>query len=318
MFIDEINITVESGVGGKGCESFFVRTDHKRVPNGGNGGKGGDIIFRADENVTGLDDFLHKRIIKAEPGGSGGANLKTGRSSDPVILKIPCGTFILNRESNLRIRDLVDHGDEVIVAEGGKGGTGNQHGQLLQAPGKGQIVQLSLTVKLASDVVLLGLPNSGKSLLLRGLTNAQAKVETYPFSTQAPQLGIMESSGYGQLKICELPGLLKGASEGKGLGNKFLRHLERTRLIVLVLDPFNEYALSMRESYKVILHELKLHAENILDIPRLIVVNKSDKTGFSKYADSAQASFKETVIAVSALSGTGLDKLKLQLEKTLL
>lgn len=318
MFIDEFNITVESGAGGRGCESFFVRTDHKRVPNGGNGGKGGDIIFRADENVTGLEDFVHRRIIKAATGGAGGPNLMTGRTGDPVILKIPCGTFLINRETNLRIRDLIDHGDEVIVAEGGKGGSGNQNGQGLHAPGKGQVVQVGLIVKLASDIALVGLPNSGKSLLLRALTHAQAKVENYPFSTQTPQLGIMECSSYEQLKICELPGLLAGASEGKGLGNKFLRHLERTKLVALVLDPFNEYGLSLKESYKVLVHELKCYAENILDIPRIVIVNKSDKEGFSKFADSARASFKETVLNVSALEGAGLDELKLHLEKIFL
>lgn len=317
MFIDEANIMVESGAGGRGCESFFMRTDHKKVPDGGNGGKGGDIVFRADENVTGLEDFLRKRIIRAEPGGAGGANLKTGKSSAPVIVRIPCGTLILNRETNLRIRDLFNHGEEVIVAQGGRGGPGNQHGHQVHDPEKGQTVSLSLILKLMSDAVFIGSPSGGKSTLLNQLTHANAKVGAYPFSTRVPQLGVMETSDYRQFKLCELPALLEGAHEGKGLGNKFLRHLERTRLIVLVLDPFNEYGKSIRENYDMLIHELRRYAENILDIPRIIAVNKSDLPGFAKKIKEAKVAFKEPTFTVSALTGDGIEKFKQELENRL-
>ncbi len=317
MFIDEVNITVESGAGGRGCVSFFVRTDHKKVPDGGNGGKGGDIVFQADENVTGLEDFLRKRIIRAESGGSGGANLKTGKSSAPVVVRIPCGTLILNRETNLRIRDLYDHGEEVIVAEGGRGAPGNQHGHQDHIPEKGQVVQVGLILKLLSDAVFIGSPSSGKSTLLNQLTHAHTKVGNYPFSTQVPQLGVMEAPDYRQFKLCELPALLEGSHEGKGLGNKFLRHLERTRLIVLVLDPFNENGKNVRENYKVLIHELERYSENILDIPRIIVINKSDRPEFSKKVKNAKVAFKEPTSTISALTGDGVKKFKQELEHRL-
>ncbi|MBI4431575.1 MAG: Obg family GTPase CgtA [Candidatus Omnitrophica bacterium] len=315
MFIDEVAITVQSGSGGRGCESFCLRTDHKKVPDGGDGGKGGDIIFCADKNVSGLEDFVNRRVIRAEAGGSGGANFKTGRSSAPVVMRLPCGTLILNRETDLRIRDLADHGDEVVVAKGGRGGAGNQHGRRVCDPGEGHAVQLMLILKLVSHVALVGLPNSGKSLLLNQLTGARAKVDTYPFSTKSPQLGVFEASDYRQLKICELPGILEGSHAGKGLGNKFLRHLERTQLIVVLLDPFNDYKLGVREGYKVLLHELGRYAENIPDIPRMIVVNKSDLPGFAKRLAGMKSEFKEPVFLVSALTGNGIDKLKQALER---
>ena len=313
MFIDEINLVVEPGSGGKGCESYAVRSDRKRVPDGGDGGKGGDIIFRADQNVVDLDELRYRKNIRAPAGEPGGPNNRTGRSSQPVIVKVPCGTLIMDQQNDLRIRDLKVHGEEVVVAEGGRGGGGNQHGQM-RASEKGIVVQVSLVIRLVTDVVLLGFPNSGKSLLLSKLTHAQPKSELYPFSTQAPQLGTLEVSDYKQIKICELPGLLEGSHAGKGIGNKFLRHLNHTKLLVLVLDPYNSYSATVSQNYKILIEELRRYNESTLNIPRLIVINKADQPGFKERVKNFHPNNGEKVLIISSSRDDGLEKLKQELE----
>lgn len=316
-FVDEVDIKVESGAGGRGCESYRMRSDRKRVPEGGNGGCGGDVVFQADRNVTSLEDLKFRQRICAASGEPGGANGRTGRSSAPVIVKVPCGTLITDRATHLRIRELNAHADSVVVAKGGQGGIGNHGGGSTREPERAMTVDLHVVLKLASDVVLIGFPSSGKSTLLNHLTRAHAKTGAYSFSTSAPELGMLETDDFCQLKICELPGVIQGSHQGKGLGNAFLRHALNTRLVLILLDPYNAGALTVSENYRVILEELRHYKPELLSIPRMVLINKADLADFKERFDAESFRIEEPCFVISALSGYNLPVLRKELEHSL-
>lgn len=306
MFIDEVTIIVHSGAGGKGCESYRRRSDRKRIPDGGDGGDGGDIILRADPQTGSLFSLKSKRIFEAEVGGIGSGNKRHGRKGKDFVVKVPCGTTIYNKPNNLLIRDLLHPSDEVIVLEGGRGGYGNHAGLPPVEAGRGKELELLLSFKIISDIFLVGLPNSGKTTLLKRLTGAGISETEYPFATKAPQLGTYRSN-FSQFSLCELPAVYRASGEGRGLGTHFLKHLERSRLIFFMLDPKSEFASDLKTGYDILLDTIGKFNSVFLEIPRFLVVNKSDL--ISTKEKKARLLGKEKVFFISAKTGNGIDNL---------
>ncbi len=307
MFIDFAKIRIKSGDGGKGCESFLRRTDKKVVPNGGDGGDGGDVIIRADRNESSLQFYSFRPFLEAKKGEGGSSNQKAGKKGNNLILTVPCGTSIYNQDRHYLIRDLINHDDEVIAVKGGKGGAGND--RVRQAtPGKpGEELEIFLDYTLVADIFLIGTPNSGKSMLLHAITGSKVKVEDYPFSTRTPQLGTYQTERYDRLTLCELPSLERGSFQGRGLGNQFLKHLKRTKLIFYVLDPASEFAMDLDEEKAILDSEISHFNEEFDSIPRFYVVNKTDLMNEPK--KSRKKLFGANTYYVSSTTGEGISEL---------
>lgn len=307
MFIDEITITVRSGSGGKGCESYHMRPDRKYIPNGGDGGDGGDIIVQADANTGSLFALKSKRIFEAERGSHGLGSNQYGRKGKDCIITVPCGTTIHNKKDNLLIRDLVHSGEEVTVLKGGKRGYGNHARRPATSGEEGKELELFLSFKIIADIFLIGLPNSGKTALLKHLTGAGVTETEYPFGTKSPQAGTYQSNEV-EIKFCDLPSIYQASGEGHGLGTHFLKHLERAKLLFWVLDPKNEFAAGLTEGYQIITKTIREFNPEYIKIPKLIVVNKSDllpaKDQKKKYLPNT-----EKVYFISVKEKTGIDRL---------
>ncbi|MBI4394979.1 MAG: 50S ribosome-binding GTPase [Candidatus Omnitrophica bacterium] len=315
IFIDEVTIVVRSGQGGRGCESFIKRADHKRIPNGGDGGDGGDVILRADPQTGDLFALKSKRIFEAEGGGAGTRNNKYGRKGSDRVVKVPCGTTIFNKKDHLLIRDLVHSGEEVIAVKGGKGGYGNHAGYSATQGGASQELELLISFKIIADIFLVGLPNSGKTTLLKRLTGAGVLETEYPFATKSPQMGTYRSQ-FNRLRICELPAIYQASGEGRGLGTHFLKHLERAQLIFLVLDPQSEFSTDLESGYNIVIDTIRHYNPAFAEIPRFLVVNKSDL--LPKGAEKQKLfPAKERVFFISAKSGTGVSRLMSAAQKFL-
>ncbi len=314
MFIDKVQVTVQGGNGGSGCDSFYQRTDRKSVPHGGDGGHGGSVIFRADTNAPDLGNFRFKQRLIAPSGGHGGSSKKRGRNGEDLIVRVPPGTRIVDRERHLLIRYLTQDGDEVVVAKGGEGGRGNLGGKEIEIGQKGALIDLELTLHLPADIFLIGLPNSGKSTLMNRLTRTHLKTEGYPFSTKNPEVGVWKVSDYESLKLCELPSLYEGSHEGRGLGSFFLKHLEDAPHILYLLDPASQFAASIEEGYAILRKELGVYSEDLLKVPHAVVVNKIDLLPVKSKAKKKLGS-GVPVFYISALTGEGIDKLEMHLKK---
>lgn len=316
-FIDEVVIDLRSGDGGKGCESYYRRSDKKMVPNGGDGGRGGDIIIEADRNVDGLRAFLFQKHFRAESGRPGSGNQKKGRDGAHLMVKVPCGTTVMNQKGNLLIRDLVEEHDQVIALQGGRGGHGNSfHGRQATPGEPGRILQAVLSLKLSTDITLVGEPNAGKSRLLNYLTGSKAKAEAYPFSTTAPQLGIYRTADFRSLTICELPPLVHGSSKGRGLGNLFLKHLERTKLICLMLEPLrNPFEPAL--AYKHLMGEIHEFRSSYSSIPHFVVVSKMDVSGVRDSLNKIKNKLPCPFFPVSAETGEGITPLLKEAERVI-
>jgi len=282
MFIDQVTITVAAGKGGDGCVSFrrekFVP---KGGPNGGNGGRGGHVIVRGNENLRTLMDHRYNRFYKAEDGVPGKPALKDGKNGKDVVVDVPCGTIVRDEETGEILADLTEHEQSVIVARGGKGGRGNAQfaTSTNQAPrraeqGKrGEVRKLQLELKLLADIGLVGFPNAGKSTLISVLSNARPKIADYPFTTLVPNLGIVQYAEYKSMVIADIPGLIEGAHVGKGLGHQFLRHIERTSVIAILIDCMEEDYPSI---YNALLEEMEKFNPDLLKKPRFVVLTKMD------------------------------------------
>lgn len=312
MFVDSAKIKIKSGNGGKGCESFFRRTDKKTVPNGGNGGDGGDVVFEADRNVSSLQFFSFRPVFEAKKGEGGSSNQKSGRKAENLILKVPCGTSIYNAANNFLVRDLIGHGDQVVALKGGRGGIGNDRVRLATQGKPGEEMDVLLDYTLVADIFLVGTPNSGKSSLLRVITGSKVKSESYPFSTKMPQLGTYESEKYDRLTICELPSLERGSYQGKGLGNHFLKHLRRARLIFFVLEPDSDFASDLKEQKEILEEEINHFDESFSQIPRFYVINKVDLNTDPK--SSKKKIFGSYTFYVSSVTGERIHHLMRQAE----
>jgi GTP-binding protein len=317
-FIDEVSIRVKAGDGGNGCVSFRREKYVPRGgPDGGDGGKGGDIILVADQNLRTLLDLSYKRNYKAKNGQHGQGAQKNGKNGTDLVLPVPPGSMVYDAASNQMLADLVKPGEKFIVARGGKGGRGNSHFKSAtnQAPrsaeegGRGEEREIRIELKLISEVGIVGFPNSGKSTLISRLSAARPKIADYPFTTLAPNLGVVKFGGHRSFVIADMPGLIKGASRGAGLGIQFLRHIERTRILVQLVECTSEDPVG---DVKTLEAELGAYDPALLKRPRLIALSKSDLCpGKSQLARKIRALQKKNyqVAVISSITGQGLNEL---------
>ncbi|MCM8770927.1 MAG: GTPase ObgE [Candidatus Omnitrophica bacterium] len=309
MFIDHAEIHLKAGDGGKGCQSFYRDKYTRRgIPDGGDGGKGADIVIRADKNLYTLYDFKFRHEFRAPSGSHGSSKGKKGKAGEDLIIRVPVGTVVIDKETGLRLRDLNEDGLSVIAAKGGKGGLGNRHKCPATAGEAGEERSVILDLKLIADVGIIGFPNAGKSTLISAVSNAHPKIASYPFTTKTPVLGVVETEE-GSFVIADIPGLIEGSSQGKGLGDKFLRHVERTRLLVHLIDMAGQDARDPVYDYKVINQELKLYSREVARKPQLIVANKMDLESAQANLDRFRRITKKKVYPISALQKQGLEEL---------
>ena len=315
MFVDRAKITLKAGEGGKGMIAFRREPHNSRGgPCGGRGGNGGSIYFEADEGLTTLMDFKYKRDYAAPRGAHGGGNSRTGRTGEDLIIRVPAGSLITDADTGELIVDLTEHGDCALAVRGGRGGRGNESftSPTRQSPdfaedgepGQERAVQLEL--KLIADIGLVGFPNSGKSTLLSRISEARPKVADYPFTTLTPNLGVAVS-GMNSFVVADIPGLIEGAHSGKGLGHEFLRHIERTRILVFLIDIT---APDPQDQYRTLCGELAGYSEQLPRKPRCLVFSKMDlvQPGSALPEINDRELFMNT--GISAVTGAGLEELK--------
>ena len=317
MFIDEVVMEVEAGRGGDGCMAFLrEKFVPMGGPNGGNGGKGADIIFKADEGLRTLLDLRYQKKIKGNPGLNGEGKNKNGSYAEDKVIKVPVGTTIKDYDTGMIIADLTKHNEEVIVAYGGKGGRGNVTLATRNNPcpsfaergEPGEVRKIKVELRMIADIGLVGLPSVGKSTLLSMITNANPKIAAYHFTTLSPNLGVVETKD-NNFVIADLPGLIEGASEGVGLGHKFLKHVERTKIIAHVIDMSASEGRDPYEDYQVIRKELKEFSPKLLDKQEIIIANKMDLPNAKENLNKFKEKVNKEVYEISALNNQNLDKL---------
>lgn len=321
MFIDSAKIYVKAGNGGNGAVSFH-REKYVAAggPDGGDGGHGGDVIFVVDEGMNTLIDFRYKRKFKAEPGEDGGASNCTGKDGEDLIIKVPLGTMVKDETTGLLLADLVKPGQKEVIAKGGHGGKGNQHfatptrqvPNFAKSGDLGQEYTLILELKLIADVGLIGFPNVGKSTILSMVSAAKPKIANYHFTTLIPNLGVVKLEQGRSFVMADIPGLIEGAHEGTGLGHEFLRHVERTKLLVHVVDVSGVEGRDPLEDFEIINNELQKYNAVLASRPQIAVANKMDIPGseenFEKFKKTLeQKGYK--VFGVSAATNKGLKEL---------
>jgi GTPase len=329
MFVDEAHVDVQAGRGGNGAVAF---RREKYVPlggpSGGNGGQGGDVVFVATRNAHTLSRFRHIRRVKAADGRPGGPKHMTGASGEDERVQVPLGTEIYDAESGELLGDLTDDGQVIVVAQGGGGGRGNasyasstNRAPRKSTPGReGDCLRLRMELKLIADVALVGFPSVGKSTIIAAISNARPKIAAYPFTTLAPNLGVVRWRDYGELVVADIPGLIEGAHEGQGLGIQFLRHIERTKLIVHVIEvvPSAEDAVWQGRSpvadLDVIAAELKAFNSELASRPTIVVLNKVDLPDTREAVEGLRAIIEGErqmiFVPISAATGEGLGELK--------
>ena len=302
-FVDEAQILVMAGNGGNGCISFrrekFIPLGG---PDGGDGGDGGSVYLAADENLNTLIDFRHQRQYRAQRGQNGMGRQMFGKAGDDVVIRVPVGTEVINVETDEIIGDLTEHGERLLVAQGGVGGKGNVHfkSSVNRAPRKagtgtpGEEREIRLELKLLADVGLLGFPNAGKSTFIRAVSAATPKVADYPFTTLYPNLGVVSVEMDRSFVIADIPGLIEGAADGAGLGVQFLRHVQRTRVLLHLVDmaPFED-GVDPVQQVRAIEHELRRHDPAMLEKPRWLVLNKADLLDPEEARERAEAVVRE-------------------------
>ncbi len=317
MFVDEVTVELFAGKGGDGCLAFrrekFVEMGG---PFGGNGGHGANIIFKADEGLNTLVDLRYKRVIKGDKGANGEGKGKTGANAENVIIKVPIGTVVTDMETNLIIADLTKNNEEAIVASGGRGGRGNIAFATKSNPAPnfaengepGEYRKVKVELKLLADVGLVGLPSVGKSTIISKISAAKPKIAAYHFTTLNPNLGVVKASDGKSFVMADLPGLIEGASLGEGLGDKFLKHIERTRVIAHVIDMGSTEGRDPYEDYLLINKELASFNEKLIKKPMIIIANKMDVEGSSENLAKFKKKVDKEVFEVSAATNTGLQK----------
>ena len=318
MFIDQVNIHVKSGKGGDGMVHFrrekFVPLGG---PDGGDGGKGGDVIFEVKPTLNTLSAFRQNEKFAAQPGKNGGGSQMTGRGAEDLIISVPPGTVIYDAETGALLGDLTDPGQRLTVCKGGRGGRGNQHfatsrNQAPRTAEKGapnEEKRLRLELKLIADLGLIGVPNAGKSTLLSVLTNAKPKIAPYPFTTLEPNLGVADIDVNASVVLADIPGLIEGASHGAGLGHDFLRHIQRTRVLIHLLDGLSDDPFA---DYSQINSELALFDPNLSKKPQIVALNKIDQPDVQEKLPALQKQFKKLkveLMTISALARTNTREL---------
>ena len=323
MFIDRVVVKVEAGTGGSGASSFrrekFVPMGG---PDGGDGGRGGDVVVRGDSNLATLLDFTYRDFWQAERGEHGMGSNKTGRSGAGVVLPVPPGTVIRDADTGEFLGEILEDGDEVLVARGGRGGRGNaafvssthQAPREWQPGEEGERRSLELVLKLIADVGLVGQPNAGKSTLLSVISAARPKIADYPFTTLAPNLGVVQLSDHRTFVVADIPGIIEGAHEGRGLGLQFLRHIERTRLLAFLI-PVD--SMDWQAEYDTLRREVRSYSEELAGKPHAVVFTKMDLMGELE-APPLEAPDAFATFAISAANRQGLDELNARLWSQLL
>ena len=325
MFIDEVKIELIAGSGGDGCMAFrrekFVEMGG---PYGGNGGKGSDIIFKVDEGLNTLIDLRYQKQIKGKKGENGSGKGMHGAKADDIIVKVPLGTIITDLDTGLIIADLTKNGEEVVVASGGRGGRGNIAFATKANPAPhfaengepGEIRNVEVELKLLADVGLVGMPSVGKSTIISQISSAKPKIAAYHFTTLKPNLGVVKANDT-SFVVADLPGLIEGASRGDGLGDQFLKHIERTRVIAHVIDMGATEGRDPYEDYLIINNELKQFNPNILDKPQIIIANKMDMPSSLSNLEKFKNKVNVDIYPVEAINGNGLKEVVLALAKML-
>ena len=315
MFIDLVKVHVEAGTGGSGCTSF--RREWREPmggPDGGDGGRGGDISIRGDSNRATLLDYTSRDKWTGERGEHGMGSNKSGRSGKSVVMPVPPGTIVKNADTGAILGEILGDGEEFIVAKGGRGGKGNaffvtathQSPREWQPGEEGQVMNLELELKLIADVGLVGQPNAGKSTLLSVVSAARPKIADYPFTTLQPNLGVVQMSDHRTFVVADIPGIIEGAHEGKGLGLKFLRHIERTRLLAFMI-PID--AMDWQEEYDKLREEIRRYSAELALTPHCVVFSKLDLMG-EDYTPDIKTEGAFAMFSISAPARQGLDALK--------
>lgn len=317
MFVDEVEIRVEAGNGGDGCTAFrrekFVEMGG---PFGGNGGHGADIIFKVDQGLHTLLDLRYQKILKGKKGENGRGKNQNGKGAEPLIVKVPQGTVVTDLETGLIIADLSKKDQEEIIAKGGRGGRGNTafKTQTNTAPDysengeEGERKNLKVEVKLLADVGLVGLPSVGKSTIISVISKSKPKIAAYHFTTLSPNLGVTKATDGRSFVVADLPGLIEGASKGEGLGDKFLRHIERTKVIAHVIDMSGREMRDPYEDYLLINKELEEFNPKLLSKPQIIIANKMDLPNAKENLEEFKKKVKDEIFEISAVTNSGLQK----------
>ncbi len=326
MFVDECVIKVQAGDGGRGCVSFRrEKFEPWGGPNGGDGGRGGDIVLIGDHDTNNLVDFHYRPHWRAGRGEHGRGKDAHGADGADCTLKMPLGTVVTDEATGRAVAEIVADGQRVVLAKGGNGGWGNTHFKSSTNraprhanPGQpGERGEYRLVLKSIADVGLVGFPNAGKSSLIRRLTQARPKIAAYPFTTLHPQIGVAEYADdprhTDRIQMADIPGLIEGASENRGLGHRFLRHIERCRLLVVILDMAGSEGRDPREDYATLLHELALCDPALARKARLVVANKMDLPGAGAHLAQFRRRHRQKIVAVSCATGDGLPQLKKEL-----
>jgi len=318
MFVDRVTVYVKGGDGGRGCCSFRREKYVPRGgPDGGDGGDGGDVVVRAVAGTDNLAGIAHRKHWRAQRGGAGQGDNRHGRRGHDLVVQVPPGTIIRDRDRGNVLRDLTEAEQKVVVAHGGRGGRGNRafatatnRAPRETQPGTpGEERWIVLELKMIADAGLIGLPNAGKSTLLSRLSHAQPEIADYPFTTKHPNLGLVSAGRDRAFVLADLPGLIEGAHSGVGLGHEFLRHVERTRVLVHLVEPLPADSSDPADNYRVIRRELELHSQALAEKPEVVAVSKCELTGSEEVRQRLARELGREVLAISAVTGQGLAQL---------
>jgi len=309
MFIDRADIFVQAGDGGDGSNSFCKIKGLKKRQDGGNGGKGGDIVLIADKNVQTLIDFHFRKHFMADKGSNGSGNNRNGANADNCIVRLPLGTIVRDRYEDIAYCDLKEDGQAVVLIKGGAGGHGNSKFRMATAGDPGEEKEITLELKLIADVGIIGYPNAGKSSLISRVSKAKSKIANYPFTTKTPILGVVKLSDERSFVVCDIPGLIEGAHAGRGLGDDFLRHVERTRVLIHMVDMAGVDCRNPADDFNSINSELKLYNPELGKRPQVIAVNKMDIPEAKENLKAFRKKIKKTVYPISCVTGEGIKEL---------
>lgn len=318
MFVDRVTIEVQSGKGGNGAVSFRREKFVPRGgPDGGDGGNGGSVILQAESGVDSLVALAHRRTWKAESGEAGGSSGCHGRSAKDLVLQVPPGTLVIDAEAGHTIKDLVEAGDQIVIAHGGRGGKGNIRFKTStnQAPrestpgGPAEVRTISLELKTIADVGLIGKPNAGKSTLLSRLSRARPEIADYPFTTKTPNLGRVTLDFEHSFVMADIPGLIEGAHQGAGLGHEFLRHIERAGILVHLVEPLPMDGTEPLANYRAVRHEFGQYNAALLERPEIVCVTKCELPNADEIQQQLASETGGEVLAISSVTGAGLNTL---------
>ena len=324
MFVDRVLVQFTAGKGGNGViawrrEKFIP----KGGPTGGNGGKGGSIVLQSDDQIISLDWFRNRRSLKADNGADGGSNSKSGRNGQDLILKVPCGTLVKNVATGEILHDFTQDREKWVLCKGGRGGRGNESFKTPtnRAPNKctlgteGEAFEVELELKLIADVGFVGFPNAGKSTLISSLAGMNVKVAPYPFTTLQPNLGFIELEDYTRIYIADIPGIIEGASQNRGLGLEFLKHIERTKLLIFILDSSGIDGRTPLKDYEVLKDEIRSYQAELLDRPYLIALNKIDAEEARANIDEFYQHYPQSEFPIVEISAAFHEGLNLLIQK---